>query len=195
MTGFSMFEELLDSVQHPLTLALLLLLGTYLLEDAAIITGVLLSADGLISSELAFLALFIGIFTGDLGLYGLGTLLPRVTWLQRFFDLKAVNDASVWLKRRMVFTVLFVRIIPGLRLPVYTACGSFGLPFFRFAILVFSASLLWTGFIFFGLYSLGSMYWGQTGPWKWLLLPVFVLGFLQIHRLIGRYKAVLDEKL
>ena len=188
-----MFEELLNSVQNPLTLALLLLLGTYLLEDAAIITGALLSADGLISSELAFMALFIGIFTGDLGLYGLGVFLTRFRWLQRLFDLKAVERAGVWLKKRMTFTVLFVRIIPGMRLPVYTACGSFGLSFFKFSMLVFVASLLWTGFIFFGLYSLGSMFWEQAGPWKWLLLPLLVFGFLKTHKHFGRYRSVLDE--
>ncbi|MRI31724.1 hypothetical protein EOPP23_01775 [Endozoicomonas sp. OPT23] len=193
MTGFLMFEDLLASIQHPLVLALMLLLGTYLLEDAAIITGALLSADGLISSELAFIALFIGIFTGDLGLYGLGVFLTRVVWLQRFFDLNAVNNAGIWLRKRMTFTVLFVRIIPGLRLPVYTACGSFRLSFIRFAILVLFASLVWTGFIFFGLYSLGSMFWEQMGLWKWLLLPLLIFVFLQAHKLIGRYKAVLDE--
>lgn len=67
-----MAELILDVTKHPLVLAGLILLSTYLLEDAAIISAALISIDGFLSPELAFLALFIGIFTGDFGLYGLG---------------------------------------------------------------------------------------------------------------------------
>ena len=191
-----MYEFLLSTFQHPLALALFILLGTYLLEDAAIVTAALLTADGLISSELAFLVLCIGIFSGDLGLYGLGVLLKRVScnsshYIFQIVSIDRVEKAGGWLKKRMAFTVLFVRVIPGLRLPAYTACGFFNLPFLRFMMLVLVASVVWTGIIYFGLYGLGSMFWSELGLWKWLLLPVIFLLIFYGHRSLSSLNGVL----
>lgn len=177
-----MYEVLLETFQHPLILAALILLGTYILEDAAIVSAALLSADGLIPSELAFAALFLGIFTGDLGLYGLGLLLTRFQWLERFLKTHAVDRAGIWLKDKMVVTVLMVRLIPGLRLPVYTACGFFRLSFICFLLLVLAASLLWTAAIFYGFYAVGAMFWADLGTWKWILLPVIALLIMYGHK-------------
>ncbi|MGI9279663.1 MAG: DedA family protein [Endozoicomonas sp.] len=186
-----MLEYWLDYIQHPWLLALLILLGSYILEDAAIVFAALLSADGVISSQLAFLALFIGIFTGDLGLYGLGVLSRKVERLSRLLDVSSVERAGTWLENRMSATILSVRIIPGLRFPVYTACGFFKLSFLKFLFLVLIASIAWTAFLFSGFYAVGIMFWSELGLWKWLLLPVVVILIMYGHRLIYRTYGVL----
>ena len=179
-----LYEQLVAVTGNPVLLALLILLGTYILEDAAIVTAALLSADGLLPSGMAFMALFIGIFTGDLGLYVLGHYLNRIPLLKSSMDLKAFLKARLWLDRKMKTTVLLVRIIPGLRLPVYTACGFFNLSFKVFAILVLFASLVWTAAIFYGFVSIGSMFWTDLGYWKWLLLPVIIGVIMFSHKKI-----------
>ena len=179
-----LYEQLMSVAHNPVLLALFILVGTYILEDAAILTAALLGAEGLISTQLAFTALFLGIFTGDLGLYVLGRYLNRIPRLNSFLDIKAVHRAHGWLRNKMATTVLLVRVIPGLRLPVYTACGFFKLSWKRFTALVLLASLIWTAVVFYGLYSVGAMFWSGLGHWKWLLIPVLtgliVLGHKRI---------------
>lgn len=179
-----LYGQLLEVTGNPMLLALFVLLGTYVLEDAAIVTAALLTADGLLPASAAFLALFIGIFTGDIGLYVLGRYLNRFPYLKSFLDLKAFLKARFWLDRKMTTTVLLVRIIPGLRLPVYAACGFFNLSFKLFAILVLVASLVWTAVVFYGFVSIGSMFWSELGYWKWTLLPAIIGLIMVSHRKI-----------
>lgn len=183
-----LYEQLMDVAHNPVLLALFIFIGTYILEDAAILTAALLGADGLISTQLAFTALFLGIFTGDLGLYVLGRYLNRIPWLNSFLDISAVHKAHGWLRKKMATTILVVRVIPGLRLPVYTACGFFNLPWKLFAILVFLASITWTAVVFYGLFSVGAMFWSGLGYWKWLLIPVLTGLIVLLHK-----KIKLDE--
>ena len=181
----TMLQLWMESIQQPGTLALLIILSTYILEDAAIISAALLSADGMIAPELAFLALTIGIATGDIGLYGMGVLLKRWRWLVRWINTERVNEAGHWLEKKMISTILLVRIIPGLRLPTYLACGFFQLPFTRFFLLVILATIVWTGGVFSGLYLFGAMFWAELSPWKWLLIPVLIAVIL-----IGRRQVI-----
>ncbi|WP_067517660.1 DedA family protein [Endozoicomonas ascidiicola] len=183
-----MIDQILNTTSHPLLIAVLIVVATWVLEDAAIISAALLSIDGFIGPLLAFLALFIGIFSGDLGLYGLGRMLAK--WpllsrqLNRWFSEEKISNANEWLRQRMVYTVLTVRVIPGLRLPSYLACGYFNYSFQLFAGLVLMASLVWTGILFFALYWFGSMFWSELSAYKWFLLPLFVLGIVFLHKRI-----------
>ena len=178
-------ESFIGTVQNPVVLAFLILLGSYVLEDAAIVSAALLSADGLISVELAYLALFLGIFSGDLGLYFIGTQLKRIPWLGRKLDLDAVDRAGGWLNRNMTTAVLMVRVVPGLRLPTYVACGYFHLSTIRFFCLVLVASLIWTGVLFFSFYLVGELFWPELSEGKWLILPIILLLIIYGHKNIG----------
>ena len=180
--ALKMIQYWMESTHQAWYLAFFIILATYLLEDAAIISAALLTADGAIASELAFFALFVGIFSGDLGLYGLGKVLGKWQWLVNRVNTEKVKEAGVWLEKRMISTILLVRVIPGLRLPTYLACGYFELSFLGFFLLVALASLLWTGAIFYSVYWFGSMFWAELSEWKWLFLPAIVGLFLIIHR-------------
>ncbi len=186
----NMFQIWMESAQQPWVLALLIILGTYILEDAAIVTAALLSADGVIGAELAFLALFFGIYTGDLGLFGLGSALEKWSFLGRWKNSSRINQAGLWLKRRMIMTVLMVRLIPGLRLPTYLACGYFRFSFLKFSMLTGAASFFWTGFIFFGLYWFGTMFWSDLSGWKWLILPLIIVLIVFGHRCIANQETI-----
>ena len=184
----AMLQLWMESIQHPTTLALLIILSTYILEDAAIVSAALLSADGMIAPEWAFLALCIGIASGDIGLYGMGMLLKRWHWLVRWFDAEKIDQASIWLKKQMISTILLVRVIPGMRLPTYLACGFFQLPIFKFLLLVVMATIVWTGAVFSGFYLFGTMFWAELSPWKWLLIPILIAVILTGRNHVIRHR-------
>jgi membrane protein DedA with SNARE-associated domain len=146
------FQAALAGMAAPAVIALVLALTTLLLEDLAIAAGVALATQGLISWELSLAAVGGGIAVGDLGLYAMGLGATRVPWLRRRY----VGDKSTWARERIVrrlpSAVLLARVIPGLRLATYTACGFVGVPLLPFAAWVVLAVTLWT----VGLYALSA---------------------------------------
>jgi membrane protein DedA with SNARE-associated domain len=133
-------------------IALVLALTTLLLEDLAIAAGVALATQGLISWELSLAAVGGGIALGDLGLYAMGLGATRVPWLRKRY----VGDKSTWAReqivRRLPSAVLLARVVPGLRLATYTACGFVRVPIVPFTAWVMLAVTLWT----VGLYGLSA---------------------------------------
>lgn len=146
------FQAALAGMASPAVIAIVLALTTLLLEDLAIAVGVALATQGLISWELSLAAVGGGIAVGDLGLYALGYGATRVPWLRRRY----VGDKSLWareqLVRRLPSAVLLARVIPGLRLATYTACGFVRVPLLPFTAWVIAAVSLWT----LGLYGLSA---------------------------------------
>ncbi len=146
------FQAALAGMASPAVIAIVLALTTLLLEDLAIAAGVALATQGLISWELSLAAVGGGIAVGDLGLYALGYGATRVPWLRRRY----VGDKSLWareqLVRRLPSAVLLARVIPGLRLATYTACGFVRVPLLPFTAWVIAAVSLWT----LGLYGLSA---------------------------------------
>ena len=136
----------------PAVIALVLALTTLLLEDLAIAAGVALATQGVISWELSLAAVGGGIALGDLGLYAMGLGATRVPWLRKRY----VGDKSTWAReqivRRLPSAVLLARVVPGLRLATFTACGFVRVPIVPFTAWVILAVTLWT----VGLYGLSA---------------------------------------
>ena len=126
----------------------MLALTTLLLEDVAIAAGVAIATQGAISWELAFAAVAGGIAAGDLGLYTVGMAANRVPLLRRKF----IDGRSPWageqLQQRLPSAVLLARVIPGLRLVTYTACGFLRITLLPFLAWVLLAVALWTAGLF-----------------------------------------------
>lgn len=144
------FEAALAGMAEPWVIALVLALTTLLLEDLAIAAGVALATQGLIGWGLSLAAVGGGIALGDVGLYAMGAAATRLPWLRRRY----VGERSRWareqLVRRLPSAVLLARVIPGLRLVTYTACGFLRAPLGPFCAWVGLAVALWTA----GLYGL-----------------------------------------
>ena len=182
-----MLESLLALSSHPVWMAVAIILGTYILEDLAIVSAALLCADGMLSPWLGYTALVFGIYTGDLGLYGLGKVFHQ--WQPRFFRERLqqpMNRLEPRLRAHMISVVLLVRVIPGLRLPSYLGCGYFRLSFPVFNGLVLLASLIWTAAVFWLIYFLGVEFWHSAGDARWLLPAGFIVLVLGLHRLLGQ---------
>lgn len=146
------FQAALAGMAAPAVVALVLALTTLLVEDLAIAAGVALATQGVISWELSLAAVGAGIASGDLGLYAMGLAATRVPWLRRRY----VGDKSTWARgqimRRLPSAVLLARVVPGLRLATYTACGFVRVPIAPFTVWVILAVTLWT----VGLYALSA---------------------------------------
>lgn len=146
------FQAALGGMASPWVIALALALTTLLLEDVAIAAGVALAAQGTISWELSLLAVGAGIAAGDMGLYAAGRGARRVGWLHRRFVGNRTLAAREHLVRRLPSAVLLARVIPGLRLLTYTACGFVRIPWAPFLAWVVLAVAVWT----VGLYALSA---------------------------------------
>ncbi|MCY4192014.1 MAG: VTT domain-containing protein [Rhodospirillaceae bacterium] len=160
---------------NPWLLAGALILATFILEDAAMIAGALMAADGIISPWLAIGALIGGITLGDLGLYGLGKYAIIHVRIRRWLEGKRLQEAGEWLRKRVFWTVIGARFVPGMRLPVYTACGLFQASFLRFLTAVGLAAFVWTGALFALLYFAGKAALAALGSWTWLIGVVILL--------------------
>ena len=165
---------LLSLGSNPWAIAIAIIIATFVLEDAATIAGALLAASGVIAPLAALAALFIGIFAGDLGLYGLGAAARTRGWARRLIGERRMIKGRTWLKRRYIAALLGARFMPGFRLPTYSASGFLGLPFWPFAAVAAAAGLLWTALVFSLVYTFGLMIVEKLGVWRWALAAVFL---------------------
>ncbi|MFT3956480.1 MAG: VTT domain-containing protein [Piscinibacter sp.] len=171
------FAAALNGMAEPWVVCLVLALTTLLLEDLAIAAGVAVAAQGLIAWPLSFAAVAAGIAAGDLGLYALGAGARRWPWLRQRFAPARHDWARGELVRRLPSAVLLARVIPGLRLLTYTACGYLRVPAPAFTAWVLLAVLLWTAGLYAASVSIGRWLmqaWGLSAPLA-VALPIVVL--------------------
>ena len=179
------FEAVLAGMAAPWLIATVLALTTLLLEDLAIAAGVALATQGAIGWPLSMLAVGGGIALGDIGLYGLGLAATRVPALRRrWIDRPAGAAAHArvqWLRgqldQRLPSAVLLARVVPGLRLLTYTACGFLRVPLAPFMAWVLLAVALWTAGLYGLSVAIGAALVAQWGlsPTLAVALPVLLL--------------------
>ncbi|MEZ8343919.1 DedA family protein [Vibrio cyclitrophicus] len=160
---------------------------SYLLEDLAIVTAAGIATQGLILPQYALLAIFIGIATGDLGLYYLG----KSGRYFRGVRYKALTNKYFRMLRTKLrqnaFSSLFViRFIPGLRTVGFTLSGFFAIPLPTFLFAVISATALWTGIVFSTIYYLGTSAWLQASEYQWIVIPCAIALLFIGNRLMNK---------
>jgi len=175
--------------QGPMLQAVLLILGTFVLEDAATVLAAIQASSGAVSVPLAVTALYSGIVLGDLGLYGLGRLSGRVRLATRLMPPHRMRQGQEWLSGRVFLVVFISRFIPGARLPTYTACGFLRANLTQFALATGLAALIWTTLLFAVSLHIGELLMHYLGGWRW----AGGIGFAGVVVLIGRTAARLQE--
>jgi membrane protein DedA with SNARE-associated domain len=158
--------------------------ATFVLEDAASIGAALLATSGIISMPLAIAALTIGIFAGDLGLYGLGRAARSQAWARARIGEAQIERGRRWLRGRLVIALLTARFLPGARLPAYTASGFLEIPFIRFAAITAGAGIVWTAAIFTVATVFGAPILQAVGPSKWLVGVLLLALLILVPRLM-----------
>ena len=164
--------------------ATVLFLSTFVLEDVAAVGAGLLLATGSLAWPWALGSCFLGIWSGDAGLYGVARVVGR-NWferssLRRFSE--RIQQSERWFAERGNIILVFSRLMPGARLPTYLAAGFLRLPLNRFLLVTGVASLVWTVVLLLVTQVLGASVLSWLGPWRrtgWALL-LAVLFFLLV---------------
>ncbi len=176
--------------KSPLLQGAAIILGTFILEDAATAAAAMSVQSGGVHVAVALVSLYLGIVIGDIGLYGLGRLAFHVPWARRLIPEQRQDRGRQWLERH-VFKVVFVaRFLPGVRLPTYTACGFLGADLKKFIAAAIGATLIWTSALFLVSLRVGKFLVEHLGAWRWAGFA----GFLLVIVLAGRLAARAQEK-
>jgi|SRR5271166_4798526 len=154
-------------------LALSVFLATLIYEDGATVLAATLSASGSLDPRIGLLTTFLGIWLGDMGLYGLGSSFGRRTaqsrWLQKYLKPESLAKAESWFARRGSLALVMSRTIPGSRLPLYVAAGALRLPVRLFAKTTAACSAVWVSAIFAVWRFIPKMSSGHQKFLPWLL--------------------------
>lgn len=174
---------LLLAGRQPLLQAGAIIVGTFVLEDAATVIAAMQAGDHHVAMAVALLALFVGIVLGDLGLYALGRLSARIKWLARFLPPHRQEAIRGWLDGRVFKVVFASRFLPGLRLPTYTTCGFVGADFKQFTLAAVIATTCWTSLLFAASLIVGNFLMAHFGAWRWAGAAGFVVFVILAGRL------------
>jgi membrane protein DedA with SNARE-associated domain len=183
MLGNSIASLLAWAGHHPLLQATAIVLGTFILEDAATVIAAMQTANGSLSGPLALASLYVGIAVGDLGLYALGWLAARFPPVTRFIPPHRKEVVRAWLDGRVLKVVLISRFLPGLRLPTYTTCGFVNADLRQFALAVVIATICWTTLLFGVSLHIGEVLMDHFGAWRWAGAAGFALFVVVAGRL------------
>ena len=85
---------------------------------------------------------------GDVLLYWLGAGARRIKWLEKRYITAETHKVTESLHNHLISATLLARVIPGLRLFTYTACGFTKVSLVRFTVWVVIAVLAWTASLF-----------------------------------------------
>ena len=132
----------------PLTSLMIIVLVAQLAEDLAVLGAAILVGMGDISVAEALIASFVGIWSGDLWLFGAGRFARRWQWLRLRIGQGRLERAGRWLSGRYVLILVVARAVPFMRLPVFLGAGYFGLSRPIFFLTTALACGVWTVFLF-----------------------------------------------
>ena len=176
--------------KQPLFQALAIVLGTFVLEDAATVLAAMRVDEGKLAASVALGSLYVGIVLGDLGLYALGHYSARIGWIARRVPRERSQTLASWIGGRVFRVVLVSRFVPGLRLPTYTACGFLGVSLRRFAIAAVLATLAWTSLLFGIALRVGDLLIAHLGAWRWIGAAGFAIAIVLAGRLLARLQPI-----
>jgi len=161
-----------------LVLAISIFVGTFVYEDGATLLAATLSASGRLDPALGIAVSVIGIWVGDIGLYWMGSVIPRYafSWrrFQRFLKPESLEKAQTWFAKHGSLALVMSRAIPGSRLPLYLAAGALRLPLRRFVRITGICAALWVSMIF-AIWRFTPTTWSGSGWLRWILTAVVLV--------------------
>lgn len=171
-----------------------LFLAPFIHENIAIVTAAILITSHQLPRWIALVSLYCGMTTSDLALYGAGALARRNRHLRNFLFNRGNGRLSSLLSNNMALAVIGARLVPGMIMPSYLACGWAGLPFRRFFVLCLVSAAIYLPLALGLALAFGEATTRYFGYWAWaaLILPLLAAGFIG-SRLFKRRSAALVE--
>jgi membrane protein DedA with SNARE-associated domain len=137
------FIQLCEHLSNQLWLqALLIVIGTCFLEDAARCGVSLLVAAGHVGWALAFVSMTIGGVIGDVGLYVIGRYATDFLMRRHWVDAGRLSWMKAYFQRHAFKSVMLARFIPGARTICYVSAGTIRYPMPRFTVMLFVAAVV-----------------------------------------------------
>lgn len=151
-----------------------------LAEDSAIVSGALLSLNGVVPAWQAFLACFFGMWSSDFTIYLLakigGARALDSRWGRALVSREKVDKASSWFSRFGGFALIFSRLVLGTRTALLVASGLMRYPMKRFLGVTMVGALGWLLMIF-SLFSVFGPPFIAVFGLRWIIaLVVFISG-------------------
>ena len=129
-----------------------IVLFTFASEDAATFTSAFLAVTRVISWPVAFTSCFLGIWLGDLGIYGLARVCGRPLAESLLKRAKSpstyLEQSERWFTNRGLGALIICRFIPWSRLPTFLVAGLLRVSFVRFFVVTGVMALLWVALIY-----------------------------------------------
>ena len=167
-----------------------IIVSSWVLEDPTTVLAGLLVKQGQLDWLVAVLGVFVGIFSGDLLLYGVGRVGGRRVlqwpWVARRLPVHRTDALGAWFDRHGWTAVLACRFVPGTRLPLYVAAGALGRRPLRFAWWCGLSVAIWAPIMLVLVIVLGA---AAASPVKavvgdswlaWVVLAVLLLAVLRV---------------
>ena len=162
------------------------LLGPFIQEDAAVVAAASLSVTNAADTTLLFIIITIGLFLSDIWKYWIGWAAMKNKGGQAFAQKKQVANLKDKVIQYPLVTLITGRFVPFTRIPIYVACGFFGVSYLKFCFYIAFTAVLYVAVIFALFHALGTLV-GERIIW---VLPAIVicvfLGFLGWHFLKRR---------
>ncbi|MBU6321626.1 MAG: DedA family protein [Patescibacteria group bacterium] len=141
----------------------------------------------------------IGNLIGSLAAYYFGYLIEEhllVEWIRRYGKYLLIRESDYhrgasWFSRYGTAAVFFSRLLPAVRTYISLPAGMFEMNLWRFSAYTLIGSLLWSGFLAWVGYTLGT-HWGDIGnvlrPLEYIVVASIVLfiGY-GVYRITRRY--------
>ena len=150
-------------------------------EDFAIILGAYIVVNRLMPVGLVVLCIYVGMVASDFALYWIGMTARRAPWLKRLAVNDRVRSFSDTLKRNVFEVVALCRVVPGLELVAFVACGWMRVPFGRFTMASLLVSALYLPLMLYLIIVFGDAMDDHVGLWAWpfLVVIVAIIGFVR----------------
>lgn len=171
---------------NPLLLAALLFLGTFVLEEAAILLAAGLAASGEMSAGLAIAAVGAGMIVSDWCLYGLGAMAGRSRRIAEWISQERLDEGRRLLHRSTFAAGVLARLVPWLLFPIFVTSGFLRVDFRRFALLNGVIVLVYVPAVFYGAFGVYAVLMDWLGGWAWLIGAAGLLVLLWRGRALAR---------
>lgn len=160
-----------------------LFLGTFIHEDITLAMASYFIVEGRLPWQWALLAVYSGMVTSDLSIYGLGAAARRVRWLRYNLIGTRITTFQKRLNDNLFAAIALCRIMPGVLFPTFVACGWFGVRFRRFFAASALMGAIYAPIMLFLMVAFGTAVLRRIGHWGWIAGIFMVLLFVLWHRL------------
>ena len=173
---------------------ILIILGTFILEDPTCVAVGLLIRSGAVEPILGVVSTVVGIFLGDLGLYAIGyyggSALKSRRWFRRRFTSARLDRIQSWFNSHGWTAIVASRFMPGTRVPLYLAIGLSRGSVLRFMAWTSLAIVVWVPLLVLGTTFLGGSIIKPIeavigkGIWAWITVGVVLIVLLHVISLV-----------